>query len=289
VSQLGSRTWPKTTFRAGLDHRFGADALAYVQVSTGFKSGLFNTQTLQSAPGRPASEPLPVQPEKITAYEVGLKSDWFANRLRFNIAAFYYDYQDQQVNAFLGSTRTLLNAASSKIKGVDFEFTGKPIRALTVSWTGSYMHARYDSFPTAPIFVPVPAPGIGNLASPRNASGNDIVNSPDFTTTLAFSYGIPVGTTRIDLNTNAYYNSGYFFDFANTRRQGSYTWLNASAKWTFGVNAAYSVSVWGDNLAGEKVYASVNQVGLGPAGLFGGDSLTVRPPRTYGIRLGASF
>lgn len=289
VTQIGSETWPKTTFRVGLDHRFTEGALAYAQMSTGFKSGLFNTQTLQSVPGQPASVPLPVQPEKITAYEVGLKSDWLERRLRFNIAAFYYDYEDQQVSAFIGSTRTLLNAASSKIEGVDFELTGKPQDSLTLSWTGSYLHSRYDSFLTAPIFVPAPAPGTGNIVSPRDASGNDTLNSPDFTTSVAVNYGIPVGVNWLDLNANAYYNSGYFFDFANTRKQGNYTWLNASAKWTFGNNAAYSATLYGDNLLQEEVYSAVNQVGLGPAGLFGGDSLTVRPPRTYGIRFAAAF
>ena len=289
VSQVGSETWPKTTFRVGLDHRFTQDALAYAQVSTGFKSGLFNTQTVQSVPGQPASVPLAVQPEKITAYEVGLKSDWLQNRLRFNVAVFYYEYKDQQVNAFIGSTRQLLNAASSKIKGVDFELTGKPGDQLTLSWTGSFLHARYDSFPTAPLFVPVPAPGTGNLASAFDASGKDDVNSPTLTTTVAANYGVPLGTNRLDLNANAYYNSGYYFDFANTRKQDSYTLLNASAKWTFGKNASYRLSVYSDNLLDEKVYASVNQVARGPAGLFGGDSVTVRPPRTYGIRFGATF
>jgi iron complex outermembrane receptor protein len=289
VAQTGSATWPKTTYRAGLDHHLTADSLAYFQFSTGFKSGLFNTQTLQSPPGQPTTVALPVQPEKINAYEVGLKSDWLEHRLRFNIAGFYYDYKDQQVNAFLGSTRTLLNAASSKIKGIDFELTGRPSEVLTLSWSGSYLHARYDSFPTAPLFVPVPAPGIGNLASPRDASGKDVVNSPAFTTTLAANYGIPLGATRLDLNANAYYNSGYYFDFANTRHQGSYTWLNSSVKWTFGDNAQYSLGLYGTNLLDKEVYSSVNQVGAGPAGLFGGDSLTVRPPRTYGARVQAIF
>jgi outer membrane receptor protein involved in Fe transport len=101
------------------------------------------------------------------------------------------------------------------------------------------------------------------------------------------NYGLPLGATRLDLNVNAYYNSGYYFDFANTRKQGSYTWLNSSVKWTFGSNAQYSVSIWGDNLLDKEVYSSVNQVGTGPAGLFGGDSLTPRAPRTYGVRVQA--
>jgi iron complex outermembrane receptor protein len=289
ITQVGSESWPKTTFRAGLDHRLSTQAMVYAQVSTGFKSGLFNTQTVQSPPGQPASVPLPVQPEKITAYEIGLKSDYLDNRLRLNLAAFYYDYKDQQVNAFIGSTRTLLNAASSKIKGLDFEITGKPADLLTLSWTGSYLHARYDSFPTAPLFTPAAAPGIGNTATPTNASGNDDVNSPTFTTTVAVNYAVPMGASRIDLNANAYYNSGYYFDFANTRKQDDYTWLNASVKWTFGRNAAYSVMFWGDNLLNREVYSSVNQVGTGPAGLFGGDSITIRPPRTYGVRFSANL
>jgi len=287
VTQTGSASWPKTTYRAGLDRKFTPNVLTYAQVSTGFKSGLFNAQTIQSPPGQPASVPLPVAPEKITAYEIGLKSDWLDDRLRFNLAGFYYDYKDQQVNAFLGSTRILLNAASSKIKGVDFELTGKPAQALTLSWTGAYLHGRYNSFPTAPLFTPVAAPGIGNLATPRDASGNDIVNAPAFTTTVSGNYGLPLGATRLDLNVNAYYNSGYYFDFANTRKQGSYTWLNSSVKWTFGSNAQYSVSIWGDNLLDKEVYSSVNQVGTGPAGLFGSDSLTPRAPRTYGVRVQA--
>src|SRR5690606_24334524 len=120
----------------------------------------------------------------ITAYEIGLKSDWAGRRLRFNTAAFYYDYKDQQVNAFIGATRTLLNAASSEIYGLDFEIVCAVTDALTLTWTGAYLHARYDSFPTAPLFTPVPAPGIGNIAAPADASGNDVVNSPDFTSTL---------------------------------------------------------------------------------------------------------
>ena len=91
------------------------------------------------------------------------------------------------------------------------------------------------------------------------------------------------------MNANAYYNSGYYFDFANTREQDNYTLLNASVKWIFGDKSAYDLTLWGNNLLSEEVYASVNQVGAGPAGLFGGDSLTPRAPRTYGVRFGAHF
>lgn len=289
VTQRGEQTFPQTTFRVGLDRRFTPDAMGYLQVSTGFKSGFYNTQTLQSIPGQPASVALVVEPEHITAYEIGLKSYWRKQRLRFNAALFYYDYDDQQVNAFLGATRTLLNAGSSRVYGLDCELIAALTDSLILSWTSAYLHARYDDFPTAPLFTPVPAPGIGNSVTPHDASGNDVVNSPQFTSTIAISYAIPVGTHRLQLDANAYYNSGFYFDFANTREQASYTWVTASIKWTLGPSRRYSVSLYGENLLEEEVYASVNQLGAGPGGLFGGDSLTPRAPRTYGVRFRASF
>jgi iron complex outermembrane recepter protein len=289
VTQRGSKTFSKMTYRAALDHRFGEDVLGYVQVSRGFKSGFFNTQTLQSPPGQPPSVPLPVDPEVLDAYEIGIKSDVLNNRLRANLSAFYYDYQDQQANAFLGSTRILLNAAESEIYGLDFEFVGLPTDNLQVSLVGSYLHARYSEFPNAPRFTPVPPPGVGNIATPVDAKDNDVVNSPTFSGTFAVQYTIPVGARQLELNANAYYNGGYFFDFANTREQDAYTLVNASVKWAFGTENEYDLTLWGSNLLDEEVWSSVNQVGAGPGGLFGGDSLTVREPRMYGIRFGAHF
>jgi iron complex outermembrane recepter protein len=288
VSQSGSKTFSKPTYRLALDHRFGDNVLAYVQAARGFKSGFFNTQTLQSPPGQP-TVPLPVDPEILDAYEIGIKSDLLDNRLRANVSVFYYDYQDQQVNAFLGSTRILLNAAGSEIYGLDFELISLPTDNLQVSLVGSYLNAQYTEFPNAPLFTPTPAPGVGNIATPIDAKDNDVVNSPTFSGTLAVQYTVPIGARRLGLNVNAYYNDGYYFDFANTRQQDAYTWLNASAKWAFGANDSYEITLWGANLLDEEVYSSVNQVGLGPAGLFGGDSLTPREPRTYGIRFGAHF
>lgn len=288
ITQKGSKTFSKVTYRAALDHRFGDSLLGYVQFARGFKSGFFNTLTLQSPPGQP-TVPLAVDPEVLDAYEIGIKSDWLDNRLRANFSAFYYDYQDQQVNAFLGSTRILLNAAGSDIYGLDFELIALPVNDLRVSFVGSYLHARYSDFPNAPLFTPAPAPGVGNIVTPVSAKDNDVVNSPTFSGTVAVQYTLPIGARELELNANAYYNDGYYFDFANTRKQDAYTWLNASVKWTFGADNNYDVTVWGANLLEEKVYASVNQVGLGPGGLFGGDSLTPREPRTYGIRFGAHF
>ena len=37
-----------------------------------------------------------MDPETLLAYEVGFKSDWADQTVRFNAAAFYYDWEDLQ-------------------------------------------------------------------------------------------------------------------------------------------------------------------------------------------------
>src|SRR3546814_6938558 len=74
-------------------YKFSPDASIYASFSTGFKSGGF-----QYVPFSAAQANVLFQPEDITTYEVGFKSEWLDRRLRFNVAAFHYDYKDLQVS-----------------------------------------------------------------------------------------------------------------------------------------------------------------------------------------------
>lgn len=283
--QKASKTFPKLTYHFALDHRFGENLLGFAQVTRGFKSGLYNTLSLQPSN---SSIPTVVNPETLDSYEIGMKSDWMNRRLRVNLSGFYYDYQNQQVNAFVGSTRILFNAAASHIKGIDAEIVAVPIDNLTVSLNAEYLDAKYQDFPGAPLFTPVPAPGVANLATPINAAGKHDPYSPKFTSTLTVDYEIPTEFGKATVSGSWNHNSGYYFDFGNLRKQSAYNYLSGTAKFEFG-EGRWDITLWGKNLLDEKVYASVNQVAQGPTGLFGGDSLTPRPPRTFGVRFGAHF
>lgn len=288
LTQTGKDTFPKVTYRFALDHRFTEQVMAYVQVSRGFKSGLFNNQTLQPANSASA---LVIKPETLDAYEAGFKSDLFDRRLRLNVSAFHYNYQDQQVSAFTGTTRIILNAASSKIDGLDLELVATPTNNLTLTVTGELLDAKYKDFPGAPRFTPAagPPPLIGNIVTPTDASGNRVVNSPRFTGTFAVDYTVPLEAGKLVLSANLYHNSGYYFDFANLRRHPSFQLLSGSAKFIVGDDGRWDVSIWGNNLLGQEIYASNTPFGLGPQGLFGGDAVVPRAPRTFGVRVGAHF
>ncbi len=68
--------------KVGLQYQFTPDLMTYAQYSTGYKAGGFNTRPVTSA------QATTFNPETLTAYEVGLKSQWFDRRLRANLAGF---------------------------------------------------------------------------------------------------------------------------------------------------------------------------------------------------------
>jgi len=85
-------------------------------------------------------------PEKLTDYEGGLKTTLFDNRVRLNVAGFYYDYTDLQVQQIYGTTLITANAASAHIYGAEAELTAALTRALTIDGNASWLHARYVKY-----------------------------------------------------------------------------------------------------------------------------------------------
>jgi iron complex outermembrane receptor protein len=152
---------------------------------------------------------------------------------------------------------------------------------LTASLSGAYLDATYAKFPNAPFFTPRTAAPWGSIAAPGNADGLDVINSPRFTGTFAMDYGIPLPVGEMRFNGSVYYNGGYYFDPQNRLRQAAFTLLGGSAKWV-SPSTHWDVSLWGNNLLNKEVLAAASPTG-------GGDSLTPRAPRTFGIRLGAHF
>ena len=122
--------------------------LTYASYARGAKTGGFNTGLNVFANQRS------YQPEYSNNYEVGLKSDLLDRRLRFNVAAYYDDWKDQQatcqnpISAGGSSTNRsyLCNVAASHIYGVESEIVVRPATGFTLSGSYTYTHARYVSF-----------------------------------------------------------------------------------------------------------------------------------------------
>ena len=107
--------------KAEMDLHFTPDLLAYLSYNRGVKGGGFNAPLFPNTIGTPALlAALEIKPEELNAYEVGIKSEWLDHKLRFNGAAYYYDYKDNQVLTYLFAVAQLIPSKKRLFKVLRF-------------------------------------------------------------------------------------------------------------------------------------------------------------------------
>jgi iron complex outermembrane recepter protein len=272
-----NKLFKKPTWRVALDHQFTPTFLAYVSFNTGFKSGVYESIP-PSGPGA-----TPVKPESITAYEVGIKTDLFDRTVRFNAAAFLYDYKEIQVNIFNSISTILENGAGARLYGFDFDLTAKPVDRLTLDLSGAYVHDRFTSFPNGSITTSIPfADGGGRAGSSGDLAGNRLPYTPDFTATAGVTYEVPVADGGVMFNVNYAYEDGWYFGADNSNlRQPAFSTVNGQITWKIG-NSGAEFGLWGKNLT-DSAHATFFNYANNP---YGYSDRILTPPRTFGIRVG---
>jgi len=275
-SPLPSRTIPLTSskfnvwsWRASLDHKVSRNLLLYASASRGFKAGLFDPITPRNTP---------VQPEILTAYEAGFKSELFDHRVRFNASAFYYDISDIQLSALLGSTTILLNAAAARTYGLDADSTIAVSNDLNLSFGLSLLHSKYRDFPNAPLTRPAPLGG--NITSFGSADGNDTTRAPKVSLNAGAFYTKPIGRSDLEASLNYSYQSRFFWAPDNRLKQPGHSLLNGELKLVFPSKAYFTI--FGRNLTKTKYAVTTTSSSFA-------DAYSPGAPRTYGVGFGFQF
>lgn len=249
-----------------IDYKLTPTLFVYAGASKGFKSGGFNGRA------GPFGELEPYLPERAWAYELGLKSQWFDQRLTLNLAAFYTEYTNIQLQVMTVRNGNLFqlttNAGKSHIQGLEAELNARPIDWLTVYASGGITDAKYDSYRDAVLgdvsfreFAYTPKYN-GMVGVTANGQLNDAVSG------------------LLDVNYSR--RSLTYYDPQNTAAiaQPAYGVLNARAAVTLekiGVEIALS----GKNLTNRKFIQS----GFSFLDSFGTAVAYAGAPRTYGIEL----
>ncbi|MEI9852702.1 MAG: TonB-dependent receptor [Sphingomonas sp.] len=272
------------TPRFAIDFKPAEGVMLYASATKGFKSGV---QVIGS--GNP-----PVNPEFIWSYEAGTKLTLLDHRLELGLTGFLYDYTDLQINRPQGLASIVVNAASARIKGIEFEARALPVDALTLNFDVSYLDAKFTDYPTtSPVY---------GTAGTINLGGNRLSNAPEWTINAGAQYDLPIEmpgklSVRGDMNyvTRVYfteYNDGARIVFPNGFRyvndiqsQGAVATFNASLRYVT-ENERLSFTLFGKNLTNELVAAN-NIVGIATFGYPVGGSY--KPPRTYGITIGLKY
>jgi iron complex outermembrane receptor protein len=263
--------WTSGTPRASLVYKIDPTLNAYFTYSQGFKGGV--------ASGQYTTAP-PADPEKITAYEVGLKAA--AEKYSFDVAAFYYNYRDLQVEIFSNLVTTPQNAAKAKIYGLDADATAILTDAFRIRFTGSWLPtAKYVSFRHAIAFLPPLGP-FGLVTNTNyDDTGARMLVTPVLTGTLSGTYGKTYGWGRFEATASVYHSSDYRWDYPGTMKTDQYTLLNGEL--TFAPTGTHmKYTAYGKNLT-NKAYV---QGGLPTATAH---EVYFAPPRELGVRAAYSF
>jgi iron complex outermembrane receptor protein len=262
-------------YRAAIQYQWTPDVMTYAQFSTGFKGGGVNPR-----PFNP-SQALPFGAETLSAYEIGAKTEFFNNRVRLNLSAFFNEYNNIVVNTTscppaLGVPCFLpLNAGKAHDKGVELEATILPFDGMAIDASMGYLGFRYTS--------------ISAIAA---SSGITLGMKTPFTPSMQYSigaqYDINLGdlgtlTPRVDLN----YQGSFFTGATNAAPYNlvpSHTVMNARLTWVT-PDPLWQVSFEVKNLADKLYYYSYRDDRSSSETVQG----AIAPPREFAITVKRSF
>jgi iron complex outermembrane receptor protein len=267
----GQADWGAFTWDATLRYEPNRNAMAYLRVAKGFKSGGWNTGALQVTP---------FNPEYILSWEAGYKASFLDRRLRLSTVAFLNNYDDLQVTQVQGFSILLTNAASARIRGAEVELSGNLTDHFKVNVALGYLDAKFEDYSN--FDQSRPAKGVQNL------SGNTLPNSPEWKFNVGGEYRRELGSgANLGLSVNYYFQDKIYFDAFNERQmsQGPVGRVDAEINY-LSPDKTWRLAVFGRNLTDELV-RTAGRVG---SNVVGSPNFVVfDPPRTYGVSLRREF
>src|SRR3984885_2949928 len=261
-----------TTWSVAPRWHINEDTLAYVRVGRGFRPGGPNL------PPPTLPNPPSFRSDSTKNYEIGLRTDLFDKTFSIDMAVFYIDWKDIQILSEVqtpaGPVGINGNSGSATSKGVEWNFSWRPISGLTLALLGSYTDAYLTSdAPLLDAFSGEKLPYVPNVSNTLNVD----YKWPAFAEWSAF-----VGGSET-------YTGSRFTGFSS-----SITVLEPHVKLpvynTFQLhlgldNGHYNAELYGNNLGNSRGITDYgNQGGADQTG-----QVSFIQPRTIGVQVGYKF
>ncbi|MFT5710843.1 MAG: iron complex outermembrane receptor protein [Halioglobus sp.] len=267
----GTRRDENVSYKFGVNYTPSDNALVYGSITTGFRSGGYSVAFAASQ-----SELTNLEPETITSYEMGFKSEW-NNTLQINGAVFRYDYQDAHidVDADGAPVPITVNAGDVEIMGAELDVQWAPIENLNLSAGVGWVDSEIEADLTINT-------GIG----PQNLSGNRTAFSPEWTFTGQARYQMDLSDgLRAVASTDISWRDEAYLEANNqpSNLRDDYWLVNARLALESS-DGDWSIAAWGKNLTDEAYQVYLNDL---PA--FGWLLNGYAAPRTYGVTVAFNF
>ncbi len=289
-------SWERLSWHLGIDWKPGPSSLVYGSLTRGFRSGGFNLV---------GSNPLPYDDEEILAYELGWKASDPDGRGFVSAAAYFYDYDDHQVESYQDvagaefcqnvlcpegtdfvatALLTTRNVPTATNWGIELEGQWNATPQLKLGAMYSYMRTEI----TSDFFVSTENnPWRRNdVIEQVNTRGNDLNRSPRDKLTFWGNYTLPLGDRgRINFFGAYAYMGERYYDVLNYRinQAPAYHRWDARATWD-SPTGRYRIAAFVKNIANELGIVEMR---------FGFNNFTriadTTPPRAWGLEFRVRF
>jgi iron complex outermembrane recepter protein len=208
-----SRSDDAIVWRLGAQYDISDDVNFFATATRGFKGGGFDS-------GPVANIARDVLPERPMNYEVGLRSVFRDAGVTFNVTGFWQKIDNLQVTARDPNNVLnffLLNAATARTRGFEWELSWRPSRDLDLSFdlAGSYTDAKFTDFPSAPCYRGQTA-ALGCVGGVQNLTGARLPYAEKWNISLTTNLSVPIGG-GLKMMGNAFvgYKSAAFLNAGN--------------------------------------------------------------------------
>lgn len=265
--------------KVGLTYKFDDDKLIYFTNSRGYRPGGIN---------RRGSLP-PYQADFIDNFELGWKTSWMDNKLRFNGAIYQLNWSDVQLS-FLGANglTEVRNAANARVRGIEADVMVRPVTGLFLSGGAAFNDAQ-----TTTLFCPDTS---GTNCAPK---GTRLPVTAKFKANALARYEMPVGGMKGHLQAAMIYEGKRTSDLRPLENSlkgelPSYTTVDLSAGLS---SSRWSIELYARNVFDKRGYSTTGIQCLettcgdpdGETTIGGKVYRSVIQPRTIGLKLGTKF
>jgi iron complex outermembrane recepter protein len=268
------------TWLLGVGYHPTSDMMLYGKYTRGYRQGNVN---IAGTTGFDTSDP-----ETVDSYEIGAKTNFYGRFPgTFNVAVFYNDLQDQQVQfgyfKFTGvGTTAVVNAGGSTVWGTEVEGNVYLLENVLLSGSYTYLNTNVDEI----AFPDIPSP---QQVSTTTAEGEPLPYSPKNKFAGTLSYLVPVDAELGDMRASVTY--AWIDEMQAVSSEASayatlpdYGLLNLNFDWNGIAGKPVDMSIFATNVTDEEYITSIsgtynNGVETGQVGV----------PRMYGVRLRYNF
>lgn len=296
------------TYKVGVEFDVAPASMLYAHVSKGYEAGGFYTQAI------PAQT---FEPEELMSYEIGSKNRFFNDTLQVNAAAYYYSYDNYQIQyqlpnadrppnvicsipAIRAALEARNGAGNACTTGITSTVTGSAPRpagfvasqgvgnAETGTNKGVELETQWlvtskDEVGLSVAYIDATYGRIATgIAAIDAATGTQTIATPKWAETLSYDHTFDFGsrgTLRVGAQTR--FSSGYWTGIDHTRYgswQDSYHRSGATATYNF-PDDKWKLGLWVQNIENDAQITSV----------FPSNRVFITTPRTYGVNVSGRF